>query len=129
MCIMWQGQFLFYSVYFCILSPTPQTLYEKSSFIPRTCKLWNIVPSSCFPESYNSFVSNQTSADSILPLYLFNLFLSSTVVGFCGEAHKKCYLPVSSYHSTKFAMQDVACMMHFTRFSVALNSSTVAYIQ
>ena len=23
------------------------------SFIPRTCKLWNVLPSSCFPESYN----------------------------------------------------------------------------
>ena len=31
----------------------PQTLSQKSSFIPRTCNLWNILPFSCFPESYN----------------------------------------------------------------------------
>ena len=33
--------------------PNPQTLSHKSSFIPRTCNLWNILLSSCFPESYN----------------------------------------------------------------------------
>ena len=26
---------------------------SQSSFIPRTCNLWNVLPSSCFPESYN----------------------------------------------------------------------------
>ena len=32
---------------------TSQTLSRQSSFIPRTCNLWNVLPSSCFPESYN----------------------------------------------------------------------------
>ena len=31
----------------------PRTLSHKSSFIQRTCNLWNVLPSSCFPESYN----------------------------------------------------------------------------
>ena len=32
----------------------PRTLSRKSSFIPRTCNLWNVLPFSCFPESsYN----------------------------------------------------------------------------
>ena len=31
----------------------PRTLSHKSSFIPRTCNLWNVLPSSCFPECYN----------------------------------------------------------------------------
>ena len=33
--------------------PTSRTLSHKSSFIPTTCNLWNVLPSSCFPESYN----------------------------------------------------------------------------
>ena len=36
------------------LLPNPRTLSHKSSFIPRTCNLWNVLPSSCFPESYIS---------------------------------------------------------------------------
>ena len=28
-------------------------LAKKSSFIQGTCNLWNVLPSSCFPESYN----------------------------------------------------------------------------
>ena len=31
----------------------PRTLSRKSSFIPTTCILWNVLPSSCFPESNN----------------------------------------------------------------------------
>ena len=31
--------------------PNLRTLSHKSSFIPITCNLWNILPSSCFPES------------------------------------------------------------------------------
>ena len=27
--------------------------YGDSSFIPRTCNLWNVLPAYCFPESYN----------------------------------------------------------------------------
>ena len=37
---------------FQVLLPTSRTLSHKSSFIPRTCNLWNVLPSS-FPESYN----------------------------------------------------------------------------
>ena len=31
----------------------PRTLSHKSSFIPRTFQLWNTLPSTSFPESYN----------------------------------------------------------------------------
>ena len=46
---------------------TPRTLSHKSSFIPRTCHLWNVLPSSCFPESYNlpSFKSKTNKRDLI----------------------------------------------------------------
>ena len=33
--------------------PASQTISHKSSFIRRACNLWNVLPSSCFPESYN----------------------------------------------------------------------------
>ena len=36
---------------FQVSLPTSRTLSQKSSFIPRTCNLWNALPSSCFPES------------------------------------------------------------------------------
>ena len=45
--------------------PNPQTLSHKSSFIPRTCNFWNVLPTSCFPESYN------------LPSFKSTIFLSS----------------------------------------------------
>ena len=38
---------------FQVSLPNPRTLSHKSSFITRTCNLWNVLPSSCFPESYN----------------------------------------------------------------------------
>ena len=38
---------------FQVSLPNPRTLSHKSSFIPRTCNFWNVLPSSCFPESYN----------------------------------------------------------------------------
>ena len=46
---------------------TSRTLSHKSSFIPRTCNLWNVLPSSCFPESYNlpSFQSKINKRDLI----------------------------------------------------------------
>ena len=46
---------------------TSRTLSHKSSFIPRTCDLWNLLPSSCFPESYNlpSFKSKINKLDLI----------------------------------------------------------------
>ena len=40
-------------LFFQVSLPNPRTLSHKSSFIPRTCNLWNVLPSSCFPESYN----------------------------------------------------------------------------
>ena len=55
---------------FQVSLPNPRTLSHKSSFIPRTCNLWNVLPSSCFPESYNlpSFKSNVNKLDLIYPL-------------------------------------------------------------
>ena len=52
---------------FQVSLPTSRTLSHKSSFIPRTCNLWNVLPSSCFPESYNvpSFKSNVNKLDLI----------------------------------------------------------------
>ena len=52
---------------FQVSLPNPQTLSHKSSFIPRTCNLWNVLPSSCFPESYNlpSFKSKINKLDLI----------------------------------------------------------------
>ena len=52
---------------FQVSLPTSQTLSHKSSFIPRTCNLWNALPSSCFPESYNlpSFKSKINKLDLI----------------------------------------------------------------
>ena len=52
---------------FQVSLPNPRTLPHKSSFIPRTCNLWNVLPSSCFPESYNlpSFKSNVNKLDLI----------------------------------------------------------------
>ena len=38
---------------FQVSLPTSRTLAHKSSFIPRTCNLWNVLPSSCFPASYD----------------------------------------------------------------------------
>ena len=55
---------------FQVSLPTSRTLSHKSSYIPRTCNLWNVLPSSCFPESYNlpSFKSKMNKLD------LFSLF-------------------------------------------------------
>ena len=52
---------------FQVILPNPRTLSHKSSFIPRTCKLWNTLPSTSFPESYNlsSFKSNVNKLDLI----------------------------------------------------------------
>ena len=46
---------------------TSRTLSHKSSFLPRTWNLWNVLPSSCFPESYNlpSFKSKINELDLI----------------------------------------------------------------
>ena len=52
---------------FQVSLPNPRTLSHKSSFIPRACNLWNVLPSSCFPESYNlpSFKSKINKLDLI----------------------------------------------------------------
>ena len=52
---------------FQVSLPNPRTLSHKSSFIPRTCNVWNVLPSSCFPESYNlpSFKSKINKLDLI----------------------------------------------------------------
>ena len=52
---------------FQVSLPNPRILSHKSSFIPRTCNLWNVLPSSRFPESYNlpSFKSKITKLDLI----------------------------------------------------------------
>ena len=52
---------------FQVSLPNPRTLSHKSSFNPRTCNLWNVLPSCCFPESYNlpSFKSNVNKLDPI----------------------------------------------------------------
>ena len=52
---------------FQVSLPNPRTLSHKSSFIPRTCNLWNVLPSSCSLESYNlpSFISKINKLDHI----------------------------------------------------------------
>ena len=62
---------------FQVLLPNPCTLSHKSSFIPRTCKTWNILPSSPFLESCNLsvFKSNINKLDLSLYLNLPFLFL------------------------------------------------------
>ena len=52
---------------FQVSLPNSRTLSHKSSFIPRTCNLWNVLPSCCFPESYNlpSFKSKINKLDLI----------------------------------------------------------------
>ena len=49
--------------------PNPRAISHKSSLIPRRCKLWNVLPSSCFSESYNlpSFKSKINNFD-LIPL-------------------------------------------------------------
>ena len=42
-----------YSHPFQVTLPNPQTISHKSSFIPRTSQLWNSLPHTTFPESYN----------------------------------------------------------------------------
>ena len=69
---------------FQVSLPTLRTLSHKSPFIPRTCNLWNVLPSSCFPESYNlpSFKSKINKLDLIsLSLLLAFRFLLCSFVG------------------------------------------------
>ena len=52
---------------FQVTLPNPRTLAHKSSFIPRTSQLWNSLPPTSFPESYNlsSFKSNVNKLDLV----------------------------------------------------------------
>ena len=61
-----------YSHPFQVSLPNPCTLFHKSSFIPRTCKLWSILPLSSFPESYNLSVFSLTLINLISSLSLLN---------------------------------------------------------
>ena len=56
-----------HSLPFQVSLPTSRPLSHKSSFIPRTWNLWNVLSSSCFPESYNlpSFKSKINKLDLI----------------------------------------------------------------
>ena len=56
-----------YSHPFQVTLPNPRTLSHKSSFIPRTSLLWNSLPPTTFPKSYNlsSFKSNINKLDHI----------------------------------------------------------------
>ena len=56
-----------YSHPFQVTLPNPRTLSHKSSFIPWTSQLWNSLPPTTFPESYNlsSFKSNINKLDLI----------------------------------------------------------------
>ena len=63
--------------------PNPRTLSHKSSFIPRTFNLWNVLPS-CFPESYNlpSFKSKINKIHLIsLSSEPFNFFFLPFLLG------------------------------------------------
>ena len=52
---------------FQVTLPNLRTLAHKSSFILRTSQLWNSMPSTTFPESYNlsSFKSNVNKLDLV----------------------------------------------------------------
>ena len=52
---------------FQVTLPNPRTLAHKSSFIPRTSQLWNSLPPTSFPESYNlsSFTSTANKLDLV----------------------------------------------------------------
>ena len=67
---------------FQIALPNPRTLSHKSSFIPKTCNLWNLLPSSYFPKSYNlpPFRSKINKLD-LISLFLAARSLLSSFVG------------------------------------------------
>ena len=61
-------------------------LSHKSSFIPRTSQLWNSLPPTTFPESYNlsSSKSNINKLDLVsLSTYTFPHFSVFPLSGFC----------------------------------------------
>jgi len=82
----------------------PQTLSHKSSFIPRASQLWNSLPPTTFPESYNlsSFKSNINKLD--LVSFLLKLSLIFSVFPLSGL----CYRPYS-LSSTLFTKKKCVC--------------------
>ena len=50
---------------FQVSLPTSRTLSHKSSFIPRTCNLWNVLPSSSFLNPTTCRLSNLRSINLI----------------------------------------------------------------
>ena len=80
-----------YSHPFQVTLPNPRTLSHKSSFIPRTSQLWNTLPPTTFPESYNlsSFKSNINKL--ILSPFLLKLPFIFSVFPLSGL----CYRPTA----------------------------------
>ena len=75
-----------YSHPFQVTLPNPRTLSYKSSFIPRTSQLWNSLPPTTFPESYNLpfFKSNINKLDLIsLCTSTSHIFSVSPLSGLC----------------------------------------------
>ena len=112
---------------FRVSLPTPRTLSNKSSFIPRTCSLWNLLPSSCFPESYNlpSFKSKINILDliSLSPLsFSLSFFFPCWVFVKATMAFPQ-HNP-SKKKSKKFVLYRgrwlVGCSMHLLYFSCTL---------
>ena len=108
-----------YSHPFQVTLPNPRTLSYKSSFIPRTSQLWNSLPPTTFPESYNfsSFKSNINKLDLVSLLYLnfpiFSVFplsrlcyrpygLSPTLV--TKEKTSEAGLPFGQYRLLRYSL-------------------------
>ena len=74
---------------FQVSLPTSRNLSQKSSFVPRACNLWNVLPSSCFPESYNlpSFKSKINKLDLISLSSSLLAFFFFPMLGLCIGHH------------------------------------------
>ena len=59
---------------------TSRTLSHKSSFIPRACNLWNVLPSLAFLNPTTCHLSNLRSINLILSLYPLSCSLSSFLI-------------------------------------------------
>ena len=80
-----------YSHLFQVTLPNPRTLSHKSSFIPRTSQLWNSLPPTTFPESYNlSFLKS-----NIYKLDLISLCTSTSHIFSVSHLSELCYRPYS----------------------------------
>ena len=78
-----------YSHPFQVTLANPRALSHKSSFIPRTSQLWNSLPPTTFPESYNLSSFKSTIANLILSPFLLKLSLIFSVFPMSGL----CYRP------------------------------------